>query len=324
MKRRTPLLVGILGALLLVGCQQEAADPSATNGTANTPATGEPASAGEGYLNPAAARDGFAQLVAAAGSDQLLQLGIRNDEMLIAVAVDPTTDGSSVETYVLDSSGTVSGPNTSPTPYSMATTPMSPSDVDIDQVLDKDFGCPTSEVSLYPGGFAVRQIVAHCVGAEEGDASIYWLDRSDPVQFDVTDPQFVQDALELMAQGSSGELSSLMIVHNGQSLDDPPVTYSNIQPSFIDGDQIRYLRMDDYGFVFGSAMAERSEYSSAPFALSELDVPGLLACSAQLLENSGLPGGTVQVKASDQGLVYSWRGSDESTVTTNTDCQVVG
>ena len=120
----------------------------------------------------------------------------------------------------------------------------------------------------------------------------YWLDDASPMELDVTDAASVQAVLDRVADSTDGQVTSMMLVENGEAKmpDGSPRTYSDLQLGVPDPQTVLDVRVHAPGAISGKLRA--SEDSSDLLQISEIDVNGLLECSVELRSRTGATGAT--------------------------------
>lgn len=267
-----------------------------------------------------AAQDALDTLVSAAGSDQVLYFGFHADRSSLLVAPDGAVGGAQAKLYVLPAGAAEATPEPGgDRPIDSANTPMTPDEIDLAKVLSASYECAEPDLTVTAVGFAMRIVLAGCPGDEYPRG--YWAADGEPIGFDLSDWDTVGQTMTRMAEGSSEGIDSLLIVENGtaKTPDGKEITYSDIQVSFADGEQVRTITVDDRGF----AHATISEMEAlAPFELAELDIAGLESCAAELRQNSGRTSGSVHVwRPAGADFEYQWRDAEGSLYVTGPDCQ---
>lgn len=309
----------LAAGLLLAGCSSDSStSPTGPDDTASGPA---PAT-GEAIYDLDKIQTSIDALVAAAGTDQVTRVTVGPEQVQIFAKQDPAAESSDTAAYGVDLGGTEVGePQIIGLPIDFATTPMTATDIDWAAILGREYPCEQPLVTAIAAGFEVRQVAAFC----DPDATLYWLGEPDPITFDLTDPAFVEDALTRMTAGSSGQIDGITIVQNGTQTmpDGTNRTYSNIQVGALDGtDRVRNMTMADSGGVGSQGQEASADAGDTTFTLDELDIPGLLTCKAELMDQSGETSGSVHVGRMPGGeITYQWRDAEGALYETNTSCE---
>lgn len=311
--RRPLALLSVLAALTAAGCG--GTDTSDANESAQ-PTSDQTTQAAD----VAKVRENLDALVAAAGTDQLLQFYAGPPGTMIVVESDPGADESALVRYRLDTGTTeVAAPEDYPMTGSFANTPLTAGDIDLDALLSHNYGCDAPGLNVATVGWQAATVTASCEDSE--DPASYWLSDLAPIELEVTDADSVTDAMTRLAAGSSGEVTSFMIVLNGTATlsDGTEIPYSNVQIGLKDGTRVRDLEVNDKGWTRGTGRVDAADYLSVPMA--ELDVDGLLECAAQLKEQVGEDSGSVYVNVHEDSVTWEFRDKEGTVYMTDTNCQ---
>lgn len=312
-----PLAASVLAlGLLVTGCTPGGdAGGTATPGGPNSPVQGQP------IYDVDQVQSTLDTLVAEAGTEKILRLTVGPEKVQIMAPADPAAE--TTEAVVLGAAlgGELEDPIPTPLVLDFANDLMSASEIDLAGVLTGEFGCDKPIITLTSAGWQVRQVIEFCDPALQA----HWLGDPDPIVFDLGDADFITSAIEKMTAGSSGELYGLMLLENAPNRvtdGSSPSTYSNIQLGVPDGpERTRHITMNDTGVVGATGTIEDPGFSLPTFTLADLDIPGLLACSAKLREQSGATAGSVYVSRQVSGEIsYQWRDGEGSPYATDTAC----